>query len=78
MKKSNKKKKYENKKRAKKILKLLRDNATLITILITFLAALLNGILAYYRKSCSTEFYFQYLTVNIDQEDWVKTSRVRA
>jgi len=65
-----KKSKYKKKKK-QKFLKFLKDYATIITIGITILAAIFNAIIQYYEKTESTEFVFQYITVNISDENWI-------
>lgn len=64
-------KKYKKKKK-NKVLKFLKEYASVITIGMTLLAVIGNGIIAYYKKSSETEFYFEYLTVKIDNDNWVK------
>lgn len=64
-----KKKKYKKK---KSLLKIMKEYAAVITIGMTILAFLLNAMINYYRKCSSTEFYFHYLTLNIEDENWVK------
>lgn len=67
------KKRYKRKQKKKKtILNILKNYATVITIGMSILAVIANIIIKYYKNSISTDFYFQYLTVNIDNEDFVK------
>lgn len=66
-----KKKKYKKKKK-KSLLKFLKEYAAVITIGMTILAFLSNGIINYYKKASSTEFYFHYLSLNIDDENFIK------
>lgn len=67
------KRKYDTKKKQKKILKLLKEYSSVIMIGITLFAFIPNGIIWYYQKIHSTEFFITYLTVYIDSDDWVKT-----
>ena len=72
-KKKNKRKKAKNKKQNKyKLKKFLKDYAVIIPIFASALAFLLNAGIKYYQKSISTEFQMQYLTVNINSDNWVK------
>lgn len=66
-----KKKKYKKKKK-KSLLKILKEYAAVITICMTILAFILNGLISYYKKASSTEFYFQYLSLMVDDENFVK------
>lgn len=71
--KKNSKRKYEQRKKGKKILKFLKEYSAVIMIAMSVLAFISNGIIWYYQKANSTEFSFSYLTVFIDSDDWVKT-----
>lgn len=66
------KKTKRRKKQRKKILKFLNTYAAIITIFVSILAFLFNGIIKYYQKSISTEFSMQYITVNINSDNWVE------
>ena len=66
------KKAKKRKKQKRKIIKFLNTYATIITIVVSILAFLFNGIIKYYQKSISTEFSMQYLTVNINSNNWVR------
>lgn len=66
------KKKKSNKKKKKSWLKFLKDYAAVITIFISILAFVINGIIYYFNKINDTEFYFEYLSVKIDTDNFVK------
>lgn len=65
------KKKYKKKKK-NKVLRFLNEYAAVITIGMTLLAVVGNAMIAYHKKASSTDFYFEYLTVKMDNENWVK------
>lgn len=64
-------KKKSNKKKKKSLLKFLKDYAAVITIFISILAFLINGIIYYYNKINDTYFSFYYLSVKIDTDNFV-------
>lgn len=67
-----KKKKYNKNKKKKKFLKIIKEYAAVITIGMTILAFITNCIINYYKKASKTWFDFQYLTVQIKTDDFIK------
>ncbi len=60
-----------NRKKKKKLLTILKDYAGVITIGVSVIAGILNLVMNYFEKASSTEFYIQYLTVKIDNKNWL-------
>lgn len=69
---SNKKKKKKKKQQKKSFLKVVKNYAAVITIGMSILAFITNGIIKYYSKVSSTQFHVQYLSVQIKTKDFIK------
>lgn len=54
----------------KKLLKILKEYSGVITIVISLLAVVSNGVVSYFNKANSTSFNFEYLSLRIDNEKW--------
>lgn len=54
----------------KKLLKILKEYSGVITIVISLLAVVSNGVITYFNKANSTSFNFEYLSLKIDNEKW--------
>lgn len=66
------KKKKKKTQQKKSFLKIVKNYAAVITIGMSILAFIVNGIIKYHTKISSTEFYVQYLSVQIKTKDFVK------
>ena len=64
-------KKKKNKKK-KTFLIFLKNYAAVITIGMSIVAFIANALVKYHSNSTDTNFYYQYLTLNIEDKNFVK------
>jgi len=67
-----KKKNYKKQKKINHFLKFLKEYAAVITICVTIFSAILSRIFVYFEKASSTEFYFQYITIQMNSEEGIQ------
>lgn len=72
-----KKKKHRKNKKNKfeKLLDFMKEYAGVITIIISLLAVLFNGVILYLNKASSSDFEFRYITLKIDNDEWFEAHK---